>query len=204
MSRYESGSHNTVNRRIRVLRRASPTPRERVVRQAKRIKLLLMDVDGVLNDGRFGLLSQPDGATTELQFFHSRDGAGLKLLRRAGLRTGLITGRKSAAVAARAQELNIDFIRQDAFEKLPAYEDIKRAASLTDAEIAFIGDDVTDLPLLRRVGLAVAVATAHPETKRVAHYITRAPGGHGAVREVCDLLLRAQGKYQKILRAFAR
>lgn len=180
-----------------------PKSMAEVTRRAKKIKLLLMDVDGVLTDGRFYLIPQSDGSVTEAKVFHSRDGAGLKLLRRAGLRTGLITGRKSAAVDARARELDVDFVRQDAFEKLPAYEEIKRAASLTDAEVAFIGDDVTDLPVLRRVGLAVAVSTAHPEAKRAAHYLTRSPGGHGAVREVCDLLLRAQGKYNQILRAFA-
>jgi len=177
-------------------------PNRTVLGRAKKIKLLLMDVDGVLTDGRFYLIPQPDGSVSEAKVFHSLDGAGLKLLRRAGVRTGLITGRASPAITARAREVEMEFVRQDSFEKLPAYEEIKREAGLSDAEIAFIGDDVTDLPVLRRAGLAIAVSTAHPEAKRAAHYVTRAPGGHGAVREVCDLLLRAQGKYKQILRAF--
>jgi len=181
-----------------------PKAQVEVLRRAKKIKLLLMDVDGVLTDGRFYLVPQPDGSVAEAKVFHSLDGAGLKLLRRAGLRTGLITGRASPAITARAQEVDMEFVRQDSPEKLAAYEEIKRQAGLVDAEIAFIGDDVADLPVLRRVGLAVAVATAHPEAKRAAHYVTRAPGGHGAVREVCDLLLRAQGRYNEILRAFSR
>lgn len=173
-----------------------------ITRQARRIKLLLMDVDGVLTDGRFYLVPQPDGSVSEAKVFHSLDGAGLKLLRRAGLRTGVITGRGSPAITARAQELEMEFVVQDTFQKLPAYEQIKQQAGLSDAEIAFIGDDVTDLPVLRRVGLAVVVPNGHPEAKRAAHYVTRAPGGAGAVREVCDLLLRAQGKYDSVLREF--
>lgn len=175
-----------------------------IARRAKRIKLLLMDVDGVLTDGRFYLVPQPDGSVAEAKVFHSLDGAGLKLLRRAGLRTGVITGRGSPAIAARARELEMEFVRQDSFEKLPAYQEIKRAAGLADAEIAFIGDDVTDLPVLRRAGLAIAVPNAHPEARRAAHYVTRAAGGAGAVREVCDLLLRAQGNYDKVIAPFRR
>lgn len=179
-----------------------PKSKAEIARRAKKIKLLLMDVDGVLTDGRFYLVPQPDGSVTEAKVFHSLDGAGLKLIRRAGLRTGIITGRASPAITARARELEMDFVVQDSFEKLPAYEGIKRQARLTDAEIAFVGDDVTDLPVLRRVGLAVAVPNAHPEAKRAAHYVTRASGGAGALREVCDLLLRAQGQYEKIVAPF--
>ena len=179
-----------------------PKFKAEVARRARRIKLLLMDVDGVLTDGRFYLVPQPDGSVTEAKVFHSLDGAGLKLLRLAGLRTGVITGRASPAITARAKEVDMEFVHQDSFEKLPAYEQIKRRSGLTDAEIAYIGDDVTDLPVLRRVGLPIAVANAHEEAKRAARYVTRAGGGAGAVREVCDLLLRAQGKYDKLLARF--
>ncbi len=105
-------------------------------------------------------------------------------------------------MAARARELEMDFVVQDAFQKLPAFERILRQSGVPAEQVCFIGDDVTDLPLFRRVGLAVAVATAHPEARRGAHYVTRAAGGRGAVREVVDLLLRAQGHYRRLLRHF--
>jgi len=183
-----------------------PKARAGLRRRAKKIKLLLVDVDGVLTDGAIFLLSAPGskaaGAAWEMKAFNSLDGAGIRLAQRAGLRTGIITGRKSAAVTHRARELQMDFVEQDAFEKLPTYERIRRASGVRDEEICFIGDDVTDLPLLARVGLAVAVANAHPEARKRAHYVTRARGGQGAVREVIDLLLRAQGQYDKLLRHF--
>ncbi|MFQ5695805.1 MAG: KdsC family phosphatase [Terriglobia bacterium] len=179
-----------------------PLARAQLLRRAKKIKLLLMDVDGVLTDGSIYLLAEADGATRELKAFNSLDGAGLRLAQRAGLRLGIITGRRSPAVAARARELELDFLEQDVFEKLPAYEKIRRASGFRDEEISFIGDDVTDLPLLLRVGLAVAVPKAHPEARKRAHYVTRAAGGRGAVREVIDLLLRAQGRYHELLRHY--
>jgi len=170
--------------------------------RARRIRLLLMDVDGVLTDGAIHLLSEPGGKAREIKSFNSLDGAGLRFARMAGLGTGVITGRKSAAVTARGKELAMDFVVQDAFRKLPAFEKILRRARLKPAEVCFVGDDVTDLPLFARVGLAVAVANAHPEAKKRAHYVTRARGGRGAVREVVDLLLRAQGHYARLLRSF--
>lgn len=179
-----------------------PKARAHLRRRAKKIKLLLLDVDGVLTDGAIYLLSEPGGQAREIKAFNSLDGAGIRLAQRAGLRTGIITGRKSAAVTHRARELEMDFVEQDAFEKLPAYEKIRRASGLRDEEICFVGDDVTDLPLFARVGLAVAVANAHPEARRRAHYVTRAGGGQGAVREVIDLLLRARGQYDPLLRHF--
>jgi 3-deoxy-D-manno-octulosonate 8-phosphate phosphatase (KDO 8-P phosphatase) len=185
-----------------------PRSKRDVLRRAKKIKLVLMDVDGVLADGRISLGVQPDpegsGRVQEIKSFNSLDGAGIRLARRAGLRTGIITGRQSAPVAARARELDIDYVEQDAFEKLPAFEKIRAAARLRDAEICFIGDDVTDLPCLVRAGLAVAVPNAHEEALRRAHYVTRRRGGEGAVREVVDIILRAQGKYAAILRHFLK
>jgi len=173
-----------------------------LTRRARRIKLLLMDVDGVLTDGAIHLLSEAGGKAREIKSFNSLDGAGLRFAKMAGLGTGVITGRKSAAVTARGRELAMDFVVQDAFRKLPAFRNILRRARLKPAEVCFVGDDVTDLPLLARVGLAVAVANAHPEAKKRAHYVTRAAGGRGAVREVVDLLLRAQGHYARLLRSF--
>ena len=181
-----------------------PKSKAEVLRRAKKIKLILMDVDGVLADGRISLVVEPDGSARELKSFNSLDGAGIRLAQRAGLRTGIITGRESPPVAARARELGIDFVEQDAFEKLPAYEKIRAAAGLRDAEICFIGDDVTDLPCLIRVGLAVSVPNAHEEALKRAHYVTRRRGGDGAVREVVDLILRAQGKYAAVLRHFLK
>ncbi len=173
-----------------------------VARRAKKIKLLLMDVDGVLTDGSIYLLSEASGRLREIKVFNSLDGAGLRLAQRAGLRTGIITGRKSPAVAARARELEMDYLVQDAFQKLPAFQKILRRSRLRPEQICFVGDDITDLPIFTRVGLAVAVANAHPEAKKGAHFVTRARGGQGAVREVVDLLLRAQGHYHKLLRHF--
>ncbi len=175
-----------------------------VLRRAKKIRLLLMDVDGVLADGAIFLIATPDGKLSEMKAYSSLDGAGLRLAQRAGLRTGIITGRESPAVTARARELGMDYLEQDAFEKLPAYEKIRCASGLRDGEICFIGDDVTDLPVFARVGLAVSVPNAHEEARRRAHFVTTARGGYGAVREVVDLLLRAQGRYQKLLDHFTR
>lgn len=176
--------------------------RTAVARRAKKIRLLLMDVDGVLTDGSIYLLSEPGGRAREIKAFNSLDGAGLRLVKLAGLRTGIITGRESAAVTARARELEMDYVVQDAFRKLPVFEKILRRARIKPEQVCFVGDDVTDLPVMSRVGLAVAVANAHPEAKRRAHYVTRARGGHGALREVVDLLLRAQSHYARILRRF--
>jgi len=173
-----------------------------LARRAKKIRLLLMDVDGVLTDGSIYLLSERGGRAREIKAFNSLDGAGLRLAKMVGLRTGIITGRESAAVTARGRELGMDFVVQDAFRKRPAFEKILRRARLKPAQVCFVGDDVTDLPVMSRVGLAVAVANAHSEAKKRAHYVTRAAGGHGAIREVIDLLLRAQGQYNKLLRRF--
>ncbi len=169
--------------------------------RARRVRLLLMDVDGVLTDGRIYLQSLPDGSAVEMKAFHAFDGAGLKLARAAGIRTGLITGRDSAATERRAREVDMDFVFQKRAEKLPAYEQILRAAGVREEEVAYIGDDLPDLPVLFRVGLAVAVANAAPEVKRAAHYVTERAGGEGAVREVIELILKAQGKWAAAIRS---
>ena len=171
-----------------------------ILRRAKRVRLLLVDVDGVLTDGRVWLLSQADGTALEIKGFSAYDGAGLKMARSVGIRTGLITGRESAATARRARECEMEFVYQKRPEKLPAYEEILGRAGVRDEEVCFVGDDLPDLPVLARVGLAVAVANAAPEVKKAAHCVTRESGGNGAVREVVELILKAQGKWVEALR----
>jgi 3-deoxy-D-manno-octulosonate 8-phosphate phosphatase (KDO 8-P phosphatase) len=170
-----------------------------VAERAKRVRLLLVDVDGVLTDGRIYLQSFPDGTAEELKVFHAHDGAGLKLARIAGLKTGLITGRDSTATERRAREVGIEYVFQKQAEKLPAYEEICRRARVSDAEVAYVGDDLPDLPILERVGLAIAVANAAPEVKRAAHYVTRRRGGDGAVREAIETILKAQGAWRNAI-----
>lgn len=173
----------------------SEKPPASVVKRAKKIQLLLMDVDGVLTRGDVFLQSQPDGTALELKAFNAHDGAGLMLMRIMGLRTGVITGRESAALRRRAGEMGMEFVYEKRAEKIPAYEEIVKRAGLPEETIAFMGDDLPDLPVFPRVGLAVAVANAVPEVKRAAHYVARARGGEGAVREVVELILKAQGKW---------
>ena len=166
--------------------------------RARRIKLLLMDCDGVLTDGRLWLTSDGD----EQKAFHARDGQGISLLHRAGLQTGIITGRTSSAVDRRAQDLKMSYVRQYAKDKIKALEEILAEAGVTTDECAYIGDDVGDIPVMRRVGLAVAVSDAVEETKQAAQYITALKGGQGAVREVCDLVLKAQGRWEELMERF--
>ncbi len=166
-----------------------------VVARAKKIRVLLMDVDGVLTDGRIWLFSRRDGTASEIKGFSAYDGAGLKVARAAGLRTGVITGRESSAVSQRARECEIEFVYQKHATKLSAYEEILRATGASDQEVAYVADDLPDLPLLQRVGLAVAVANAAAEVKAAAHFVTARSGGDGAVREVIELIVKAQGKW---------
>ena len=161
--------------------------RERLIK----IKLLLLDVDGVMTDGRI----QFDDNGVETKAFDVKDGHGMKLLQRAGIPIGIITGRQSEVVAFRAAELGIDILYQGAKDKLVPYREILQLHGLADAEIAYVGDDLIDLPILRRVGFAATVADAVDEVKPYVHYVTRRPGGRGAVREVCDLLLRESGRW---------
>lgn len=174
-------------------------PSRQITQRAKKIRILLMDVDGVLTDGRVWLASRPDGTAEEIKGFSAYDGAGLKLAKLGGLKTGLITGRESAATTRRAGELDMDFVYQKRPEKLAAYEEILKRAGARDADVAFIGDDLPDLPVLKRVGFAIAVANASPEAKRAAHYVTRRKGGDGAVREAVELILKAQAKWTKLI-----
>jgi 3-deoxy-D-manno-octulosonate 8-phosphate phosphatase (KDO 8-P phosphatase) len=172
-------------------------PKE-VMRRAGRLKLLLLDCDGVLTDGRITLVEGAD----ELKSFHTRDGHGLVLLHRAGLRTGIISGRTSSAVERRARDLGVRFVRQGELDKITAFEEVLREAAVEESEVAYVGDDVVDIPLMRRSGLAVAVADATDETRAAAHYVTRLPGGFGAVREVCELVLKAQGRWAELMKRY--
>jgi 3-deoxy-D-manno-octulosonate 8-phosphate phosphatase (KDO 8-P phosphatase) len=168
-------------------------------KRAAQVKLLLMDVDGTMTDGGITLLSQPDGAALEIKTFDAHDGQGLTLAATAGLRTGCITGRESAALLRRAHEMKMEFIYMKQPVKMLAYEEILRKAGVSDSAVAFIGDDLPDIPLMRRVGLAVAVGDAVPEVKEVAHYTTRAHGGDGAVRETVELVLRSKGIWEAMI-----
>lgn len=176
----------------------SRSPRS-VIARAKKIRVLLMDVDGVLTDGRVWLASWPDGTAHEAKGFDAYDGQGLMLARTMGLRTGVITGRESPAVARRAKELGLEFLYQGQAVKVGAFEEILAKSSARAEEVCYVADDLPDLPVLARVGLAVAVANASAEVKKAAHYVTRARGGAGAVREVVELILKAQGKWKQAI-----
>jgi len=175
--------------------KSSPALRKR----AAQIKLLLMDVDGTMTDGSVTLLSQADGSALEIKTFDAHDGQGLTLAHTAGLRTGCITGRESPALLRRAHEMKMEFIYMKQPVKMPAYEEILRKAGLTAAAVAYIGDDLPDIPLMRRAGLAVAVGDAVPEVRDAAHYTTKALAGHGAVREAVELILKSKGIWAAML-----
>ena len=166
--------------------------------RAAKIRLLICDVDGVLTDGR--LFFTADGH--ELKSFHARDGHGLKLLQRTGVQAAVISGRSSPAVALRMSSLGIEHVFQGRENKLEPFLELLDRLGLDAEQTAFVGDDVLDLPLLRRVGLAVAVADAHFTLRETVHWITAQPGGLGAVREVCDLIMLAQGRLQGIIESY--
>jgi 3-deoxy-D-manno-octulosonate 8-phosphate phosphatase (KDO 8-P phosphatase) len=171
-----------------------------IERRAARIKLLLMDCDGVLTDGRIMLLENGD----EQKSFNVRDGHGIVLLHRAGLNSGIISGRSSSFVQKRASELGmkLEYVRQGCLDKIKVFDNLLSQAQVEENETAFIGDDVTDIPLMQRSELAVAVADAVAETRSVAHYVTHEPGGHGAVRETIELILKAQGHWDELMRRY--
>lgn len=157
------------------------------------IKLLLLDVDGIMTDGR--IIYDQQG--NELKAFDVKDGHGLKLLQRAGIKVGVITGRSSPVVSLRAKELGVEILYQGAKVKLEPYLEILEATGLTDHQVAYMGDDLIDLPILRRVGFSATVADAVPQMAEHVDYVTCRPGGRAAVREVCDLLLKAGGYWDE-------
>src|SRR5262245_50078997 len=167
--------------------------------KAAKIKLLLMDVDGVLTDGKLYNVPDPQGNMAETKGFDSRDGIGLQWLSWKGIQTGVISGRVSPATAERARQCKMTYVYQGHIEKIPILEEILGQAGLDKAEVAYIGDDLTDVTIMHRVGFAIAPANARPEVKREAHYVTEAGGGDGAVREVVEILLKAQNRWQEIL-----
>ena len=170
--------------------------------RAKQVKLLLMDVDGVLTDGKFYYVPRPGGGMLETKGFDSRDGLGLRLAHHFGLKTGIITGRSSQVIELRVKDLGIHFLQQNALEKIEPYHSICNAAQVTDEEVCYVGDDLTDLPLLTRVGLGVCVANSDEVVRNHAHFCTRHTGGNGAVREAIELILTAQGHWENILKSY--
>ena len=166
-------------------------------KRLQRVKMLILDVDGVMTDG--GLLL---GESEECKQFDTMDGAGIKYLQRAGIQVAIITGRCSGSVTRRAQELGIRDVHQKALKKLPVFQQLLANHNLVASEIAYIGDDLPDLPLLIRVGVPIAVANACPEVRARALYITKRSGGKGAIREVAELILKAQGKWDRIVEAY--
>jgi 3-deoxy-D-manno-octulosonate 8-phosphate phosphatase (KDO 8-P phosphatase) len=164
----------------------------------RRVELILSDVDGVLTDGGIWY----DNQGVELKAFHIRDGLGIKLWQRAGFSFGLLTARTSHIVKVRAQELGINLVRQGFENKLPAAQDILRELRLDPEQACYIGDDLTDLPVIRYVGLGVAVADAVAEVRSAAAYITKSPGGRGAVRELIELVLKTKGRWEDVIQRY--
>ena len=177
--------------------------------RARKIKLLLFDVDGVLTDGKMYFLPQRDKTQEDAQLsaqgsiefkgFHAHDGVAISLARLGGLRTGLITKRFSETVALRARDLKLEFVLQGIHDKGSAFRQIIKEAGFRLDEAAFVGDDIVDLPAMRPAGLAIATQNARSEVKREAHYTTPHPGGEGALRDAVEFLLKAQGKWKKVL-----
>jgi 3-deoxy-D-manno-octulosonate 8-phosphate phosphatase (KDO 8-P phosphatase) len=172
-----------------------PEPSDKIIERARRIKLLVLDCDGVLTDGRIILLPGGD----ETKSFDVRDGHSMVMAKRAGLKMAIISGRESSVVRARAAELGVNHLYEKAWVKVDPYEELLAKEDLTDEEVCYVGDDVVDIPLLRRAGLSVAVADAVDEVKEHSHLVTRLRGGRGAVREVIELLLKAQGKWDEAM-----
>lgn len=162
------------------------------------IKLVGFDVDGVLTDGR--IIRHDDGQ--EAKNFHSRDGLGLKILARCGLETVIITGRTSRVVEIRAQELGVAEFHQGVADKWPVFEDILKRRGLSPAQAAFAGDDLIDLSIMSRVGLALAPADACPEVLERAHFVSSLPGGHGAARQMVEFILKGQGRWPEVISHF--
>lgn len=174
------------------------TPEDR----ARRIKVLVFDVDGVLTHGEITAIPQPDGSGVEFKGFSAHDGLGISLARLGGLRVGVITKRQSQAVAIRMRDLKIEFVYQGQAHKLHAAQEIAAKAGITLDEMAYVGDDIVDLPVMRVCGLAIAPANARPQIKAMAHYITPNAGGDGAGRDAIDFILTAQGSLDRVIEQY--
>ncbi len=171
-----------------------------IERRAAHIRLLLMDCDGVLTDGRLWLIDDGD----EQKSFNVRDGLGLDLWHSAGLKSGIISGRNSSALERRAYSLSIEYVRQGSEHKIKDFEELLGLADVDENEVAFIGDDLNDIPLMLRSELAVAVGDAAEETRAVAHLVTQATGGSGAIREVVEVILKAQGRWAEVTEKYLK
>jgi 3-deoxy-D-manno-octulosonate 8-phosphate phosphatase (KDO 8-P phosphatase) len=172
---------------------------EDVLARAARVKLLLMDVDGVMTDGTYWQVPDGHGGLAEIKAFDSQDGIALQWLRRFGIQAGVISGRVSVATAERAKSAGFAYIYQGHTEKIPILDEILEQSKLSAEQVGYVGDDFTDVVVMHRVGFAVAVANAKDEVKRSAHWTTTSSGGHGAVRDVVELMLKAQGRWDEIL-----
>ncbi|MBI3209958.1 MAG: HAD hydrolase family protein [Candidatus Solibacter usitatus] len=166
------------------------------------IRLLLMDVDGVMTDGKLYNVPGPDGRMAETKGFDAQDGISLQWLNWYGIKTGLISGRQSPATEERARQCKFSYIYQGHIEKVPILEEILADAKVAAENVAYIGDDLTDIVIMRRVGLTFAPQNARPEVKKAAHHVTAGAGGHGAVREVAEILLKAKGHWTELLKKY--
>jgi 3-deoxy-D-manno-octulosonate 8-phosphate phosphatase (KDO 8-P phosphatase) len=175
---------------------------EDLLARAARVRLLLMDVDGVMTDGTYW--NQPDGrgGLAEIKAFDSQDGIALQWLRRFGIQAGVISGRTSVATEERARSAGLAYVYQGHTEKIPILEEILETAGLGAEQVGYVGDDLTDVVILHRVGLGIATANARPEVKAEAHWVTPSAGGHGAIRDVVELLLKARGSWEELLRHY--
>lgn len=170
-----------------------------VRKRAAQIKVMLMDVDGTITDGSVTLLSQPDGSALEIKTFDAHDGQGMTLAHTAGLQLGVITGRESAALRRRMKEMRVVYVYEKQPNKIAAFEEILAKSGVKESEVAYLGDDLPDLPVMRRVGLAAAVGNAALEVKLAAHYTTKALGGKGAARELIELILKSKGIWDEMI-----
>jgi len=178
----------------------SQTSLIKAVEKAQKLKLLILDVDGVLTDGKLFF----DNQGNEYKSFHARDGHGIKLLRQTGVEVAVISGRKSNSVALRMKNLGIEHVYQGHENKQAAFNEIIEKIGITPEQAAHVGDDLLDLPIMTRVGLAIAVADANFAVKQRADWCTTLPGGHGAVREVCDFIMQAQGRFDEVLNFYLK
>lgn len=173
-----------------------------ITQRASQIKLLLMDVDGVLTDGKLYNVPDPQGQMVETKGFDAQDGIALQWLNWKGIKTGVISGRVSPATAERARQVKMDYVYQGHIEKVPILEEILADCKIDAKAVAYVGDDLTDVVIMHRVGLAIAPANARDEVKRAAHCVTQFGGGRGAIREVAELLLKAQNRWGEILKHY--
>ncbi|MDD5319968.1 MAG: 3-deoxy-manno-octulosonate-8-phosphatase KdsC [Methylococcales bacterium] len=171
-----------------------------IIEKAKKLKLLILDIDGVLTDGKLFF----DNQGNEYKSFHARDGHGIKLLRQTGVEVAVISGRKSNSVALRMRNLGIEYVYQGQENKQAAFDEIIKKTGILPEQAAHVGDDLLDLPIMIRVGLAIAVNDANFAVKQRAHWCTTLPGGHGAVREVCDFIMQAQGHFDDIVNFYLK